>query len=145
MRRGQGAGEDGGELSVPVDRHIDGEMGRSERHRGAHEVVHGIPLTGDERGVGVGDAPRMVCLEDGLGGGQSRAHGLGPATETGEEVRLDEPGDDAEIGLDIVALQEDGHAEFFDAIVEWFEAFGVDAGIVASTCSALAELWSTMA
>ena len=50
----------------------------------------------------------MVGLEDGLGGGQPGAHRLGPAAEAGEEVGLDEAGDDAHVGLDVVALQQDG-------------------------------------
>jgi hypothetical protein len=52
----------------------------------------------------------VVGLEDGLGGGDSGAHGLGPTTEAGKEVRLDEPGDDAHVGLDVLALQKDGRA-----------------------------------
>ena len=41
-----------------------------------------------------------------VGGGQSRADRLGPAAEAGEEVRLDEAGDDAHVGLDVLALQQ---------------------------------------
>jgi hypothetical protein len=71
----------------------------------------------------------VVGLEDGLGGGESRAHRLGPTAEAGEEVRLDEAGDDAHVGLDVLALQQDGRA--------------VDPPT--STWSPPSESWSTMA
>ena len=106
MGSGQRAGEDGRHLARPVDGDIERQVRRRQRRRGADEVVHGVAVPGDERGPGVGDAAGMVRLQDGLGGGQPRAHRLGPTAEAGEEVGLDEAGDDADVGLHVLALQQ---------------------------------------
>ncbi len=82
-------------------------MRRGQGHRGPDEIVHRVPLPGDEGGPGVGDAARVVRFEDRLGGSQSRAHRLGAAAEAGEEMGLHESGDDAHVGLDVLALQQD--------------------------------------
>ena len=42
MRHLERAGEDGGDLTVPVDRHIEREVRGSQRHRGPDEVVHRV-------------------------------------------------------------------------------------------------------
>ena len=69
--------------------------------------MHRVPLPGDECGPGIGDATRVVRLQDRLGGSQARAHGLGAAAETGKKMWFDESGDDAQIGLDVLALEQD--------------------------------------
>ncbi len=104
------SGEDGRDLAGPVDGHVDREVRWGEPHRRPDEVVDRIPLPGDEGGPGVGDTARVVRFEDRRGGGQSGTHRLGPSAEAGEEVRLDEAGDDADVRLDVVAQQLDRHA-----------------------------------
>ena len=103
---GQRAGKDGGHLTGPVDGDVEGEVRRGQRGGGPHEVVHRVARPRHEGGPGIGNAARVVCLQDGRGGGEPRADRLRPAAETGEEVRLDEAGHDAQVGLDVVALQQ---------------------------------------
>ena len=70
----------------------------------------GLPSRVTNVDRGVGDAAGVVGLQNGLGGGEARADRLGPTAEAGEEVRLDESGDDAHVGVDVVALQQDRRA-----------------------------------
>ena len=84
--------------------------GGRQGHRGPHEVVDGVALGDEPRGAGVGDAGRAVRLEDRLECGQARARPLGTAAEAGEEVGLDEAGQDADVGLDVAAVDPDGRA-----------------------------------
>ncbi len=57
----------------------------------------------------IGNATRVVRLQNRRGGRQPRADRLRPAAEAGEEVGLDEAGDDAQVGLDVLALQQHRH------------------------------------
>ena len=56
------------------------------------------------------DALRIVQRHHRLEPGQARRHHLGSAAEAGEEVRLDESGRDADVGVQPLAIQVDGHA-----------------------------------
>ena len=62
---GQRAGEDGRDLAGPVDGDVEGELRRRQRRGGPHEVVHGVARPRHEGGPGVGDAARVVRLQDG--------------------------------------------------------------------------------
>ena len=53
---------------------------------------------------------RAVVAHDRLKRGATRHDALGSATETGKEVRFDEPGDDTEVGLDEMAVDQGGRA-----------------------------------
>ena len=106
VRRGQRAGEDGRHLAGPVDGDVEGEVRRRQRSGGPDEVVYGVTRPRHERRPGIGDAARVVCLQDGRAGGETRAHRLRSAAEAGEEVGLDETGDDAQVGLDVLALEQ---------------------------------------
>ena len=83
-----------------------GQVRRRQRGGGPHEVVHRVARPRHEGGPGVGDAARVVRLQDGRAGGEPRADRLRAAAEAGEEVGLDEAGDDAQVGLDVLALQQ---------------------------------------
>ena len=72
--------------------------------------MDGVPLGDEPRRPGVGDAARAVGLEDRLERGQARARPLRTAAEPGEEVGLDEPREDADVGLDVAAVDLHGHA-----------------------------------
>src|SRR5207249_3556311 len=61
-------------------------------------------------GARIGDAYRAVALEDGLEGGDARAHSLGPAAEAREEMRLDESRDDAHVRVHPRSLEQHGNA-----------------------------------
>ncbi len=125
-----GPGEDGGDVALCIDGHIDGEVWRREGHGGADEIVHRVPSPGDEGGRGIGDAAGVVRLQDRLGRGQARAHGLGAAAEAGEEMGLDESGDDAYVGLDVLALQQDrGPVDLADRDVRIAPGIVVDDGV----------------
>ena len=80
--------------------------GGAERSGGAHEVVHGVALPGHEGGAGIGNATRVVRFENRRVGRQPRADRLRPTAEAGEEVGLDETGHDAQVGFDVLALQQ---------------------------------------
>ena len=98
MAVGQGAGEHPGQPAAAVDGDVHRQVGRAQGGGGADEVVDRIAL-GDHPGrPGVGHAGRAVGLEDGGGGGQARAGSLGASAPSGEEVGLDEAGQDADVG-----------------------------------------------
>ena len=105
MPRGQRSGEHGRDPAGSVDGDIERQVGRRQRGGDPHEVVHGVAGPGHEGGPAVGDTARMVSLQNGRVGGESGTDRFGPATEAGEEVRLDEAGDDAQVGLDVLALE----------------------------------------
>src|SRR5581483_2396913 len=88
----------------------DRELRRGERHRGTNEVVHRVAVPRDERCIRMRDAAGMVRLQDGGGVRQAGAHRFWSPAESGEEMRLDEPGDDAYLRLDIVPQQTDRNA-----------------------------------
>ena len=58
-------------------------------------------------------------FEDRLGRGQTGAHRLGAAAETGEEVGLDKSRDDAHVGVDITPVEAHRrgvHTPHFDVL-----------------------------
>ncbi len=105
MRGRQRTGEDGRDLTGAIDGDIDRQMRWRQRNGGAHEVVHGVAVPCDEGGAGIGNPARVVCLQNRRGGRQPRAHRFRASTEAGEEMGLHEAGDDAQVGLDVLALQ----------------------------------------
>ncbi len=70
----------------------------------------GLPSVTSHVARGSDDAGRAVGLEDRLQRGQARAGALGPAAEAGEEMGLDEPGQDAHVRLDVAAVDPHRHA-----------------------------------
>jgi hypothetical protein len=56
------------------------------------------------------DAGGVVQHHHGVDPGQAGGHHLRPAAEAGEEVRFDEPGGDAQVGLDPQGVQLQRHA-----------------------------------
>ena len=110
MRRDQVAGKDAGDLDGIVERDIEQET----RPDASGDVAQFLPQPvagGDaERGGRVADVARAVIAHDGLQPGNSGHDAFDTATEPSEDVRLDEPGDDADVGLDGVAVDERGRA-----------------------------------
>ena len=96
------AGEGRGDLLIAIERHVDREMHRHHPRDLAHVVMDRIALGDAPRGTRVADVPGIVERHDRLESGQSGRHHLGPAAETGEEVRLDKAGGDADVGIEPV-------------------------------------------
>ena len=94
------AGEGGGDLLIAIERHVDREMHRHHPRDLAHIVVDRVPFGDAPRGARVTDVPGIVERHDRFESGQSGRHHLGPAAETGEEVRLDEAGRDPHVGFE---------------------------------------------
>src|SRR5690606_34248618 len=58
----------------------------------------------------VSDIPRIVVTHHRLQPGAARHDSFWAAAETGEKVRFDKPGDDADIGVHKVPVDQRGHA-----------------------------------
>ena len=107
VRRLQRSGIDSGDVARWIHRDVQRELAAGQARRLALLAMDGVAgqlaparqRVADERGV--------VIAHDAPGGGHARQHQLGAAAEPGEEVRLDEPGRDAHVGVQVVAI--DGH------------------------------------
>ena len=101
----QVAGEHRGDLLLAIQRHVHREIDADHAGDLADVVVDRIAL---------GDAPGRVRVADALGVVQHQhrletrepgGHHLRAAAEAGEEVRLDEPGRDPDVGVHPRAIQ----------------------------------------
>ena len=107
MTVGERAGEHRCQLASVVDGDVERQGGRCQGRRRPDEVVDRVSLRDEPGGPRVGDACRAVRIEDGLGGGQAGADTLGASAESGEEMRLDEAGEDADVGIQVARVDED--------------------------------------
>ena len=105
----QPAGEDPGEASVAVDGDVHREIRWAQGGGGPDEIVDRIAFRYHPGGTGVGQAGRAVGLEDGGRVGQPRADGFGSPAPPGEEMGFDEPGHDADAGVDVAVVEQDRH------------------------------------
>ena len=107
MRVGQWPGEDGGHPARPVDGDVERQVGWRQRRGCADEVVHRVARPRDERGPGVGDAARVVCLEDRLRRRQAGTDSLGPPLKPAKKWGSTNPVMMRDVRLHVLALQED--------------------------------------
>ncbi len=103
------AGERGRDLLLAIERHVDREMHTHHPRDLAHVVVDRVPFGDAPRGERVADVLRVVQRHHRFETGESGRHHLGPAAETGEEVRLDEARRDPHVGIEQLAIQEHLH------------------------------------
>ncbi len=106
----QRAGEDLRNRLFAVERHVEREGHAGHGRDLADVVVNGVALGDAPDGVRVADVTSVVQHERRGETGQTRGHHLRSAAEAGEEMRFDEAGRDADVGLGPVSVQPDGHA-----------------------------------
>ncbi len=102
--------EDAGDVAAFVEGDVEEEGGTCTERDVAEFFPKGVAFADAEGGAGVADVPGPVIAHDGLDVGDAGHDPLRTAAEAGEEVRLDEAGDDAEVGFDAVAVDPGGGA-----------------------------------
>ena len=110
------AGEDAGHGLVAVEGHVEEERAAGLAGDLAHFLPDGVAVGDAPDGLGVPDHPGVVVAEDGALAGHARHDGLAAAGESGEEVGLDETGQDLEVaahelGVDPGLVAFGGHAD----------------------------------
>ena len=108
--REQVTGEDSGDLPPLVQGHVQQEARAGAQGDVAHLFPDGIPLSDAERGIGIIEIAGAVIAHDRAQAGHAGHNALGAATEAREEVRLNEPRDDTDIGFDEVTVEQGGCA-----------------------------------
>ena len=103
------AAERAGDPLPVVDEDVEREVDAGRRGDRADRVVDRVALGHAPGRARVADPPGVVELEDRVETRQARGHHLRSAAEAREEVRLDEPGRDPDVGLDPLAGEADGH------------------------------------
>ncbi len=109
------AGEDAGDGAAGVERYIEEEGGAGAQGDVAHFLPKGVAIGDAEGGVWVGDVGAAMIADDCLHAGDAGHDALWAAAESGEEVGLDEACDDADVGLDEMAIEQGGGAIGGDA------------------------------
>ena len=99
------SGKDGGDLLRAVQRHVHGEVDAGHSRNLAHVVVDRIPFGDAPRRHRMTDAHGVVQREHGLQARQSRRDHLRAAAEAGKEMRLDESGRNAHVGVQPQAIE----------------------------------------
>ncbi|MFM1943102.1 MAG: hypothetical protein RI897_2084 [Verrucomicrobiota bacterium] len=107
---GEVPGEDAGDGALVVERDVEEEAGAGALGDVVEFFPEGVAVGDAERGVGVADVAGAVVAHDGAESAATGYDAFGAAAEAGEEVGFDEAGDDADIGLDEVPVEEGGGA-----------------------------------
>ena len=115
VRLEQVAREDAGDLPLVVECDVQ-QKARAEAQRDvAHLLPDRIALGDAEDRVRVADIFRAVIAHHGFEMCHARHDALGPAAESGEEMRLDEPGDDPHVRVRQMPVDQRGHTRLRDA------------------------------
>ena len=104
------AREDPGQLALFVQGDVQEETGADAQGDVSEFFPERVAHRDAKGGARIADVPRAVVAHDRLKRGAARHDALGSATEAGKEVRFNETGDDTEVGLDEVAVDEGGRA-----------------------------------
>ena len=104
------AGEHAGDPPLRVEGDVEQEPRLDQRRRLSHLFPDRVAVGDPPGGVRVADHGVAVVGEHALAAGQRRQGALGAAGEAGEEVRLDEAGEDHQVRLHHRAVQADGVA-----------------------------------
>ena len=97
------------QLLLPVHDHVEREVGARRGRDRPHVVVHRVAVEHAPACLGVADARRVVQRQHRLEPREARGDHLRATRETGEEVWLDEPRRDPDVGLEPLAVEPDGH------------------------------------
>ncbi len=102
--------EDAGDGALVIEGDVEEEAGAWALGDVVEFLPEWIAVSDTEGGVGVADIPGAVVAHDGMESAASGNDAFGAAAESGEEVGFDEAGDDADISLDEVTVEECGCA-----------------------------------
>ena len=98
-----------GDLLIAVERDVEREVRRAPcRAISRTSSWIGLPSVMPQVALRMADARGVVQGHHRLEAGQPRRHHLRPAAEAGKEVRLDEAGGDADVGVQPLAIQDTG-------------------------------------
>ena len=104
------AGEHAGDVALVVEGDVEQEAGAHAQGDVPQLLPQGVALANAEGRPGIGEVRGAVVAHHGLHVGHARHDALGTAAEPGEEVRLDEPRHDADVGLDAMPVDPCGDA-----------------------------------
>ena len=112
------SGEHVDDSLVAIEQHVEHEVDSRRLGDRPNRVVHGVADSDAPGGVRIADAPRIVERERRLEPRKTGSVQLRPAAEAGKEVRLDEPGGDADVRVDPLAVEPHGHVHHLAAELE---------------------------